>query len=614
MGLTVADLSAKLGLDSSVFDRGISGVLGKFGPISAAGIGTGLVVGGALAGIGIAAVKMGAEFDDAYDTIQLGTGATGAKLDGLKDTFKQVVTDVPASFGDASAAITGLNQRLSITGPRLRELSGQFLELSRITKTDVAEDVRLGTRLFGDWSIKTSAQAGALDQLYRATTQSGIGLSDLMATVVQFGAPLRNMGFSFADSVGMLSKWEKEGVNITTVLTGMKFALKNFAKEGIDPARGFAKAVDEIAKAKTRAEAMKIGSGIFGLRGASDTVAAIREGRFQYQKFADTIANGRGTIRGAAEDTEDFSEAWTEFYNTLKVKGEPALTGIFQGLTNVMKHPFSRVTGLFDASDDEKAISGLEAHLAKLRAKFAERMAMGDFTGAAEIRAAIDRIEGRLGILRDNFRTPMAVGHVKNGLWIKGIDQAISREQYLRGIMKTPMATGHVKNAFWLSGINQGVTRAQFFKSLLATPMAVGHLNTSGWTSGISIAAQQLANFRSMVQTPMAVMHVQTVYSSSGSSGPPRHALGGVFRSPHIGLVAEAGPEAIIPLSNPRRAAQVMAEAGLSGGRGGTNIAVNVNAPVSGVDHLHEVIYSATMAAMEEAQVAEGRSARGSIR
>lgn len=43
------------------------------------------------------------------------------------------------------------------------------------------------------------------------------------------------------------------------------------------------------------------------------------------------------------------------------------------------------------------------------------------------------------------------------------------------------------------------------------------------------------------------------------------HAAGGVFTSPHIGLVAEAGPEAIIPLARPARAAQVMRQAGLTG-------------------------------------------------
>ena len=123
MSLTIADLSAKLGLDTSVFDRGITGALGKFNPIGGAALGASAIAVGAVAAIGVAAFKMGAEFDDAYDSIRIGTGATGARLDGLKDTFKSVVTDVPASFGDASSAITGLNQRLGVTGPRLRDLS-----------------------------------------------------------------------------------------------------------------------------------------------------------------------------------------------------------------------------------------------------------------------------------------------------------------------------------------------------------------------------------------------------------------------------------------------------------------------------------------------------------
>lgn len=43
------------------------------------------------------------------------------------------------------------------------------------------------------------------------------------------------------------------------------------------------------------------------------------------------------------------------------------------------------------------------------------------------------------------------------------------------------------------------------------------------------------------------------------------YANGGVFTSPTVGLFAESGPEAIIPLSNPARAQQVMAQAGLGG-------------------------------------------------
>lgn len=52
------------------------------------------------------------------------------------------------------------------------------------------------------------------------------------------------------------------------------------------------------------------------------------------------------------------------------------------------------------------------------------------------------------------------------------------------------------------------------------------------------------------------------------------YADGGVITSPTVGLIGEAGPEAIIPLSNPARAAQVMNEAGLTGG--GANVTVYI--------------------------------------
>jgi len=57
--------------------------------------------------------------------------------------------------------------------------------------------------------------------------------------------------------------------------------------------------------------------------------------------------------------------------------------------------------------------------------------------------------------------------------------------------------------------------------------------------------------------------------------GAQPHAEGGVFNRPHLGMVAEAGPEAIIPLNNPARAQQVMAQAGL-GGMGTPNVNVYI--------------------------------------
>lgn len=52
-------------------------------------------------------------------------------------------------------------------------------------------------------------------------------------------------------------------------------------------------------------------------------------------------------------------------------------------------------------------------------------------------------------------------------------------------------------------------------------------------------------------------------------------ADGGIVTAPRIGLVGEAGPEAIIPLSRPARASAIMREAGLIGGGAGNSFVIN---------------------------------------
>lgn len=60
------------------------------------------------------------------------------------------------------------------------------------------------------------------------------------------------------------------------------------------------------------------------------------------------------------------------------------------------------------------------------------------------------------------------------------------------------------------------------------------------------------------------------------------HANGGVFDTPHIAQVAEAGAEAIIPLTNPARAQEVMRNAGLGGGGGDVTVNMTniINTPL----------------------------------
>lgn len=101
-----------------------------------------------LAAAGAGAVAMGKSFDDAYDKIRIGTGATGKALEGLNDDFRKVARQVPSSFDDISTAIADYNTRLGISGQALQDLSVQTLNLARITEMDLEKSLRKPARRF----------------------------------------------------------------------------------------------------------------------------------------------------------------------------------------------------------------------------------------------------------------------------------------------------------------------------------------------------------------------------------------------------------------------------------------------------------------------------------
>lgn len=62
--------------------------------------------------------------------------------------------------------------------------------------------------------------------------------------------------------------------------------------------------------------------------------------------------------------------------------------------------------------------------------------------------------------------------------------------------------------------------------------------------------------------------------SGLGAGGHAVTAKGGVFYGAQTRIIAEDGPEAVVPLTKPREAAQVMSDAGLLGGSGSTEVNV----------------------------------------
>lgn len=311
----------------------------------------GIVVAAGAAAYGL--YKIGEEFDDAYDKIRVGTGATGKELKKLETSFKNVVQDVPASFEDASTAIADLNTRMGLSGKPLERMTKQVTELSRITKTDVSGNVESISKAFVDWEVKTKDMGKTLDGFFRISQESGASVDELTEAVQKFGSPLRQLGFDLDEAASMWATFVRAGVNTQTMVPGLKLALAALNAPTDDlrakmedlgiaigkPEKGIQQVFDLLGNKSTLSQIDKttLAMEVFGKRAGADMAEAIKQGRFEVEDMLKTFRNGNDTIRKAGRDTMDLGEQWQQFTNILKVRLQPVAEDVFKGLGDLMK-------------------------------------------------------------------------------------------------------------------------------------------------------------------------------------------------------------------------------------------------------------------------------------
>ena len=323
----IAKLFVSIGANVKDFERGMKGVQGKMRSVgqSMSTVGKTLTksVTLPLLAIGGAAFAAANEMDKAMNNIRAGTGATGAELQALNEDFKAVFTTVPQGADVVSTALADLNTRTGLTGEALQDLTRQMLNLARVSGDDVNALVASTTRLFGDWEVATASQAETLDYLWKVAQNTGIGVDELSRKMVQYGAPLRQMGFEMEQAAAIMGKFEQEGVNLELVMGSLRIALGNFAREGEEAPAAFRRLVEDIQSMESASEATALAMEIFGARAGPDMAAAIREGRFEIEELLRAIEASDETINAAAEETMNFTESMAVLKNEAIVAMEP---------------------------------------------------------------------------------------------------------------------------------------------------------------------------------------------------------------------------------------------------------------------------------------------------
>ena len=245
------------------------------------------------------------EFDKGADAVVKATGATGEAAKELEESYNNVAHNIVGDMGDIGSALGEVNTRFGFTGKELEDAAENFLKFADITGTDATEAVRLVSRAIENGGMDAKEYTKILDVLAKAGQTTGVNVSSLTEQVTKNGAALRQLGFSTEESVAMLAKFEKEGVNTDTVLAGLKKAVANWGKEGKNAKEEFAKVLDEIAKTEDVAAASEKAIEAFGTKAGPELVEDIQAGKLEYQDFLKVLNDSTGTVTDTYEATQD---------------------------------------------------------------------------------------------------------------------------------------------------------------------------------------------------------------------------------------------------------------------------------------------------------------------
>lgn len=283
-----------------------------------------VAVGLAAAELGKQILEIGAEFDEASAVIERTTGANSTALAAMNADFETLMgSGVSQNIDDVAAGFSLLSVRLGVSGESLDALTKKFTEYAEVAGISVKDAVSSVTDVMNKWNIPAAQAPELLDQLTKASQLSGVSVATFAENLKSGGAQFQELGLSLTSATALLAAFGKDGVNTSTVLTGLRTAVKGYAKEGVDAGTALQKTFDQIKDARSPTEALTASIAAFGARAGPEMANAIMTGKASIEDFKAAIAGAGGTVEETAHRSQTLGEAWAATMNQVKAAVAP---------------------------------------------------------------------------------------------------------------------------------------------------------------------------------------------------------------------------------------------------------------------------------------------------
>lgn len=301
-----------------------------------------------IAAVGAASMKAFTEVDEGMDTIVKKTGATGEALEEMQNIARDMATSIPTSFETAGAAVGEVNTRFGLMGDELSDLSTKFVEFADLNGTDVSASIDSVQAAMAAFSIESSKAGDVLDILNKAGQDSGISMDTLSNSLLTNAASLTEMGFGLESAAGLIANLEKNGVDSSAAMAGLKKAFANATADGKTMEEALAELESTMQSADSNTEAYQAALDLFGNKAGPQLAKAIQEGRLSLDEASNAVTDYGDSVSKTFEATQDPVDQFTVNMNKLKLVGEDIVNSSAPLITDAMEKMAEVIQGVSD--------------------------------------------------------------------------------------------------------------------------------------------------------------------------------------------------------------------------------------------------------------------------
>lgn len=300
-------------------------------------------------GIGTAAYGALTQVEDGCNVAIRSAGAVGDAADEIRRSVRAVATQAPGDLATVGQAVGDVNTHFQVQGDELDRISTAFLKYSKVTGQDVSTAVEQVAMSMKAFNVDASEAGEVLDYIAQVSTATGISAQTLTADLNSSGSTLREMGLTLQDGVKLLGDFEAAGVPADQMLTGLKKAAANCAKENVDLSDRLRQLVADLQDPERQAKATQDAIDLFGSKAAMAFVDAARSGRVNLDDLGQSLGSAKGFVSDLKDETTTASDRVQGAIKKMTVAG----SGIGEQFVPIVEKAADAVT------DAAEAIGGM---------------------------------------------------------------------------------------------------------------------------------------------------------------------------------------------------------------------------------------------------------------